>query len=1220
MGIPYLSTTVAVRSAPRRNCFISLPQTLLRSIAPCTVHVFSFSDKSGHECLVSWAGESHVTKGNEEPAIIVCDKLLSMNGFSVGEQELVILKQLPSPSACERVCVSVSCASDWENLCLNIDMVQLEFLEQVRIVVPGARFPLWLEGGSCVTMSVLRVSPAAVSGLLLPLTYVEVVPPGSEHAPERLPSQSLQFSSSDLPNANPSLPLYETTAMSNENKLKCDSLLTSLTKCVLYNLIRMNQTIVDTPSAKITKLLRVLPPLDYPLMSRSHPFSSVVVVSTDAVYDTPFNKHSFFPAMIQLAMPSKLDKDEKGPSGQTSKPKNDTSKSFYVMVMVLENAQKTVDVEFLDYVLSNSFVAGHFAVVPNSIRRILCLASPSLILMKTGTLPFRSGPLLIDVHSGRKLLQEELVRVSSTVKQMFKEACDLCDTIINHGSLYTIVLPTGPLEVLVLLRGGDAPLMLTRSTVDLLNIHVTCQLSKEFVSVPRSPPLSDCERDLSQPIFDFVGDAVFADTLRKRVTRFLGLSSSRFKEPIFALLQGESASGKTTLVEKLGRDFAGLNYRVYCKIVSLKKFIGKKAEAVEKRLLDVAHTASLLRPSLVVLDDIDSLCPLRNSDENAGPVADHHYQLACAVQSFLNFVKSSNEITNLEREGRLGNVYVIGTCVSRSAVDQRLSEQGRPDLFPISLTLPSLLPENRLQILKKMLIKRLGASTSHHIRALQSLTPENLSFLDDAKLLKITEGYKLPDLANLSLRTALLLEDKCLSYSTGTVESSRWCHRSMRSLDDINHKSASSFTVKEISLGEQGLPSLRELLTEELVAAAAEDYTPLAYKDVRGKRSAGQQESTAIGGLRDARELLYECLCWPAVYPQLFAQCPSALVTGLLLYGPPGCGKTRLAHHIARVANINFITVKGPELLSKYIGQSEENVREIFNRASGCAPCLLFFDEFDALAPCRGHDSTGVTDRVVNQLLTQLDGAESRTGVWVMAATCRPDLIDPALLRPGRLEKYIYCPLPSEEERAEILATLSTTLELSAPVDWQRVASLTSHFSGADLQSLLTTAQIAAVRELIGDELDRGVISSAYETPVPSPVGKLSESTHGDPHTVSDDKIKEVGNLEAGSVECYDSIHNVPISPKPVDVVVKEPVPNSLASCGNYAEKSFRDQADKKRPVSVSMSHILSALGEVRPSVSASEREKYEALHRTFSGATRTGSAIAATGKRATLA
>ena len=185
----------------------------------------------------------------------------------------------------------------------------------------------------------------------------------------------------------------------------------------------------------------------------------------------------------------------------------------------------------------------------------------------------------------------------------------------------------------------------------------------------------------------------------------------------------------------------------------------------------------------------------------------------------------------------------------------------------------------------------------------------------------------------------------------------------------------------------------------------------------------------------DAKEALFEAIELPLRYAKLVAKAPLRLRTGVLLYGPPGCGKTHAVRAAVAAAGVRFIGVKGPELLNKYIGASEEAVRNTFARAQAAAPCVLFFDEFDSIAPQRGagSDSTGVTERTVNQLLTELDGVEKLQGVCVIAASNRPDLIDTALLRPGRLDRLIYCGFPSRDERAEVLAALFAKVRASTP-------------------------------------------------------------------------------------------------------------------------------------------------------------------------------------------
>ncbi|KAG8859203.1 Peroxisome biosynthesis protein pex1 [Serendipita sp. 411] len=279
---------------------------------------------------------------------------------------------------------------------------------------------------------------------------------------------------------------------------------------------------------------------------------------------------------------------------------------------------------------------------------------------------------------------------------------------------------------------------------------------------------------------------------------------------------------------------------------------------------------------------------------------------------------------------------------------------------------------------------------------------------------------------------------------------------SARDLEDLVNRAMHQATMR--STNERSDSVILRMIDLE---RAQDGFTPLSVRNIKLHKS--EVEWADIGGLHETRRILRETLEWPTKYAAIFANCPLRLRSGLLLYGYPGCGKTLLASAVSQECGLNFIGVKGPELLNKYIGASEKSVRELFERASAAKPCVLFFDEFDSIAPRRGHDSTGVTDRVVNQMLTQMDGAEGLDGVYVLAATSRPDLIDPALLRPGRLDKSLLCHMPTESERLEILSAIARKMEIHPSVDFARVASETDGYSGADLQALVYNAHLESV-------------------------------------------------------------------------------------------------------------------------------------------------------------
>ncbi|HUV46440.1 MAG TPA: AAA family ATPase, partial [Dehalococcoidia bacterium] len=226
-----------------------------------------------------------------------------------------------------------------------------------------------------------------------------------------------------------------------------------------------------------------------------------------------------------------------------------------------------------------------------------------------------------------------------------------------------------------------------------------------------------------------------------------------------------------------------------------------------------------------------------------------------------------------------------------------------------------------------------------------------------------------------------------------------------------------------------------------------------------------------VGGLKEVKQKLVEAVEWPLKYPDLFQQANTKPPKGILLSGPPGTGKTLLAKALANESEVNFISVKGPELMSKYIGESERGVREVFKKAKQASPCILFFDEFDSLVPERGlGGDSQVTERVISQFLTELDGLEELKGVLVLSATNRKDLIDSAILRPGRFDFILEFPLPDEEARREIFRVHTKGKPLAPDIALDVLAQETEGMAGSDIAAICQEASMVAIRELIKAE------------------------------------------------------------------------------------------------------------------------------------------------------
>ncbi len=251
---------------------------------------------------------------------------------------------------------------------------------------------------------------------------------------------------------------------------------------------------------------------------------------------------------------------------------------------------------------------------------------------------------------------------------------------------------------------------------------------------------------------------------------------------------------------------------------------------------------------------------------------------------------------------------------------------------------------------------------------------------------------------------------------------------------------------------------------------AYKEITPSALREVEVETPTVRWED--IGGLSNVKQKLIEVVEWPLKYPEKFQKLGIKAPKGVLLYGPPGCGKTLLAKAVATESEANFITIKGPEIYSKWVGESEKAIRETFRKARQAAPAVIFLDEIESIAPRKDmmEDSSGVANRVASQLLAEMDGIEELTDIVVIGATNRPDLLDPAILRPGRFDRLIFIPPPDERSRLEILSIYTRNMPLAEDIRLEDLASRSEGFSGADLESLCREAALAALRRDINAE------------------------------------------------------------------------------------------------------------------------------------------------------
>ena len=479
------------------------------------------------------------------------------------------------------------------------------------------------------------------------------------------------------------------------------------------------------------------------------------------------------------------------------------------------------------------------------------------------------------------------------------------------------------------------------------------------------------------------------------------------------LLCGPPGCGKTTLAYSIGGEFQIPFYKITGPDI-ISSLSGESEQIIRNLFNSVIENA----PSILFIDEIETIIGRR---EQANKEMER--RIVAQIMTCIDDI-NDKQLSELNAP-----VFVIGATSKPEFIDSSMRRSGRFDV-EIHIGFPSI------EMREEMII---SITKNNKIS-------KNINFKEIAKK---TPGYLAADLQSLA-RAAGHNAINRLIKNKKNLESSE-----NNSIFDLNVELQNLYIEQE---------DFNYALTQIQPTSKREGFTTIpniTWDDV--------------GGLKELREELYYDIVLPITEPSKLKIVGISKAVGVLLYGPPGCGKTLLAKAVANEAKANFISIKGPELLNKYVGESERAIRSLFIRAKNSSPCIIFFDELDALVPKRSQENNNSSERVVNQLLTEMDGLEDRKQIFIIAATNRPDIIDPAMLRPGRLDKLLYVPLPDYNDRCSILETITKNLNLDKDIELEKINAdkRMEGFSGADIAALVREAQLHALKRLNEKEKER---------------------------------------------------------------------------------------------------------------------------------------------------
>nr|XP_016459470.1 PREDICTED: peroxisome biogenesis protein 1-like isoform X1 [Nicotiana tabacum] len=972
------------------SCFVSLPVSLIQTLESTTASgylppILALELRSPQNAnqlwRVAWSGSasSHPFPNS----IQIAKQYAECIGLS--DRAVVRVTALSNLPKATMVTIEPDTEDDWEVLELNAEHAEQAILKQVGIVHEAMRFPLWLHGQTIITFKVFSISPLTPVVQLVPGTEVAVAP---KRRKRNISSGEDSMTQDDKISVSKALLRIQDTGDQCIHKYEADGV---EMRVVLTSAIFIHPETASIytfePLQTVVIIPRLLPKETKKNQETDSRRLKNSVTSKEVKVGGAPDKHDIHHAMVRLIFSESVAKGHiMLPQSLRLYLRAELHSCVYVkrFNVKLKKEIPLVSLSPCEFkVLQENGVSeeNNAEVLGNKKNnKIITTLFRTNSDIEMGTIDWSTHEKIATAFSSESSKENKETSVKSDMKKgiaallhrwclaqlhavTLKAGVEVKSLILGNTTLlhFKVKDDRSIKHGVQTMNGGEAALdVVYVLSISDESIHdekidayeVAFDEGSKLTTTPESsePWLGKLQlgnglsiRTVREKCFakstsltisslDWMGMAA-SDVINRLVVllsseSWMLSSAYDFPLPGHILIHGPSGSGKT-LLATVAAKFAEESEDILAHItfLSCSKLALEKPSTIRQTLLSYVADALDHAPSVVVFDDLDSIIAASSESDASQPSSSS----AVLAENFADIMDEYEE--KRRNTCGIGPIAFIACAQSLTNLPQDLTSSGR---FDFHVKLPAPATTERGALLKHIILKR-------------SLQCSDDILLDIASK---CDGYDAYDLE--------ILVDRSVHAATGR------------------------FFTSDLGAGRQEKP----LLLKDDFLHAMHEFVPVAMRDItKPAADGGRSGWEDVGGLNDIRNAIIEMIELPSKFPNIFAKAPLRMRSNVLLYGPPGCGKTHIVGAAAAACSLRFISVKGPELLNKYIGASEQAVRDIFSKAAAAAPCLLFFDEFDSIAPKRGHDNTGVTDRVVNQFLTELDGVEVLTGVFVFAAT-----------------------------------------------------------------------------------------------------------------------------------------------------------------------------------------------------------------------------------------